>query len=717
MKKSLMNRIKFSCVLTFSLWFSARAVTPIVTGIYPAQGEIDGYFSILGSNFSDVTQVDFESEYGGLNSTNIEDINPNYIKISYRSDIKNNGILTFTGSFGALAVTNFPFQYATPVISSIYPTVGTSSQGRATVFGINMRGISKVSFTSYDGNEASINSPSNLGNELRFNFVPNNAAFGVFTLTGSFGKVVSTINYAPAIPTITGINPVQGLINGYITLLGTNLDGVKEIKYKNASGGITTDPVNTSPNRIVHPPFFISTGAITLTGGFGIKISEFSYQTPMPSITGIYPASGVADDGGVTLLGNNMEGITGIKMRINTGVLTDNFVNSSANKAVFYVSDRRVINGVITILGGFGEAASPITFTVPTPSITGLNPQTGFSGDGFLTLTGQNLYFVEFVRFVGAGVTGEYNAQPNPRSNSTLVITDHPNIYSGQISLVGTNFGVINTGIQYTDVVAIPTITRIYPSVGVDENNNITLFGQNLTGLITIHFVSSLTGSVATSNFSLQGYALVRVPADAVNGEISITGVNTNGLMPTNVNFVRTIPPTSTISITGFQASSSLTTIVSEVLITLTGSGFVNGATITIGGVVLTNVSVTGNMITGTIPAGSTIINPSNPSVIIQNPGNSPSLPIISPPVLKKISDKSLENDSQIFIYPNPNNGEFIVKAPVSSLIQVINTSGLLLKEIKSIDESTKLTVYQKGLFLIKISTKTGFKLIKLIIE
>ncbi|TAF77700.1 MAG: PKD domain-containing protein [Bacteroidetes bacterium] len=91
-------------------------------------------------------------------------------------------------------------------------------------------------------------------------------------------------------------------------------------------------------------------------------------------------------------------------------------------------------------------------------------------------------------------------------------------------------------------------------------------------------------------------------------------------------------------TVTGISVSANLTSTTSAILVSILGSGFQNGATITVGGVVLTNVVVTGNMITGNIPAGSSVSNPQAPSILVQNPNalasvaTTPTVVVISAP-------------------------------------------------------------------------------------
>ncbi len=77
----------------------------------------------------------------------------------------------------------------------------------------------------------------------------------------------------------------------------------------------------------------------------------------------------------------------------------------------------------------------------------------------------------------------------------------------------------------------------------------------------------------------------------------------------------------STPTVSGINTSISLSSKNSPIIVSILGSGFSNGASVTLGGVVLSNVSIVGNVLTATIPVNSTVIDPNNPSVIVQNLG------------------------------------------------------------------------------------------------
>ncbi|TAF76819.1 MAG: T9SS C-terminal target domain-containing protein [Bacteroidetes bacterium] len=80
------------------------------------------------------------------------------------------------------------------------------------------------------------------------------------------------------------------------------------------------------------------------------------------------------------------------------------------------------------------------------------------------------------------------------------------------------------------------------------------------------------------------------------------------------------------------------------------------------------------------------------------------------------INDSNADYD-EIEIYPNPSHGEFNIKAPHNSTIQLFNTLGILVKEIYLTHEISKVSLSQKGVFIVKITSNKGNKTIKINIE
>ncbi|TAF76556.1 MAG: T9SS C-terminal target domain-containing protein [Bacteroidetes bacterium] len=168
----------------------------------------------------------------------------------------------------------------------------------------------------------------------------------------------------------------------------------------------------------------------------------------------------------------------------------------------------------------------------------------------------------------------------------------------------------------------------------------------------------------------------------------------------------------SIATVSGITSSVSLSNTVSAILVSVLGSGFVNGATVTVGGVVLTNVSINGNVITGTIPAGSSVINPTNPSIIVQNPGANASTPISLTPSVVNTTNLLFEKSNVVSVYPNPsNNGEFRIENG-----EFVTVFDMLGKEILSTNESS-FKISSKGIFVAQIQTLNGVMFVKLVVE
>ena len=71
-----------------------------------------------------------------------------------------------------------------------------------------------------------------------------------------------------------------------------------------------------------------------------------------------------------------------------------------------------------------------------------------------------------------------------------------------------------------------------------------------------------------------------------------------------------------------------------------------------------------------------------------------------------------------IFVYPNPNNGEFSVNAPINAEISIYDIMGKLINRYKSNTEISKVNLHQKsGMYFVEIKTEKTVKTEKIIIE
>ena len=173
----------------------------------------------------------------------------------------------------------------------------------------------------------------------------------------------------------------------------------------------------------------------------------------------------------------------------------------------------------------------------------------------------------------------------------------------------------------------------------------------------------------------------------------------------------------TSVSITDISVSASLTSITSPILVSILGTGFVNGATVTVGGVVLTDVLVSGNVLTGMIPAGAVIINPGSPSISIQNPNQSPSVGVsVTPTVVSGVNSIFSIQNSLLNIYPNPSTGSFTIDAPLYTTAEIINLLGEVIQKV-TLTDKVQVNIATKGFYLVRLYSNTDSKLVKINIE
>jgi surface protein len=246
---------------------------------------------------------------------------------------------------------------------------------------------------------------------------------------------------------------------------------------------------------------------------------------------------------------------------------------------------------------------------------------------------------------------------------------------------------------------------------------NLTSFLDN-SNLSSSNFEATLQGFIATSATGIKFGAngLNYCSSSARNNLTAASSLGGKGWTIIGDNL--DCSSASTVSVTGLFSSASLTSTSSAIMISLTGTGFLSGATVTVGGIVLTNVTVTGNLIKGTIPVGSNLTNPSKPSITVQNPNQKASVAISFEPTILTSIDKediNFEAGKLISIFPNPTSGIITVEnTPEGVTINIFTIQGrLVLSQITDTsDPQINVSLLTKGVYIVKIGSK-ALKLIK----
>ncbi len=445
-----------------------------------------------------------------------------------------------------------------------------------------------------------------------------------------------------------------------------------------------------------------------------------------------------------------------------TGVLSYLWNTAATSTSI---STNMVGNYVVTVSGTCGNAVSN-TATLTTLLGTSIITQpvsatvcSGLSNSFAVTAVGASLAYVwntgNIDAMISASTAGNYNvtvsgtcgnAVSNTVSLTTLLGTSiitqpvSATVCSGllnsfAVTAVGTSLAYVwNTGNSNTMISASTAgnyMVTVSGTCGNAVSNTATLTTLLGTSIIT-QPVSATVCSGLSNSFAVTavGTSLAYVwntgnsnamisASTAGNYMVTVSGTCGNAVSNTATLTVNNCQ--TQVTVTGLSASANLSSTTSAILVSILGSGFQNGATVTVGGVVLTNVVVSGNMITGSIPAGSTVANPTAPSILVAQLGltpsasSSPTVVVVSSPTYLL---NSIASNEAISIYPNPTNGEFIVLSQLSTtnseLLTIFNAQGSVVYSQKIVSENTQINANLiKGIYLVKVGNTTS----KLVVE
>ncbi|HEY6888529.1 MAG TPA: IPT/TIG domain-containing protein, partial [Solirubrobacter sp.] len=334
-----------------------------------------------------------------------------------------------------------------------------------------------------------------------------------------------------------------------------------------------------------------------------------------PTLASLSPSSGL-DSGGtpVTLTGTNFDATvtvtfggapaTVISVTPTTlGVVTPVHADGAVDVAVTNAAGQATLAGAYTYL-----APPPVT---PPPVLSAVSPAQGpVTGGTSVTLTG-SAFDRPTVTF--GGVLASVLS-----SSATSITAVAPPSPAGPVAVTVTNFdGQSSTqAAAFTFTAAPPVVTGLSPSTGTaGAATPLTITGTGFVAGATVAFGGTpATGVIVQSATSITATSPA-LPAGTVN--VAVTNPDAQVSAASNASaftfapggglpapVISSIDPTTAV-FTGGQP------------FTLTGSNFLGGATVTVGGVAALNVIVgnTGLSITGTIPAGA----PGPAAVVVRN--------------------------------------------------------------------------------------------------
>ncbi len=276
-------------------------------------------------------------------------------------------------------------------------------------------------------------------------------------------------------------------------------------------------------------------------------------------------------------------------------------VNSSSITATTAAHAAGAVSVVVTNTDAQnGTLTNGYTYTAvnPAPTVSSINPTSGSANGGTpVTITGTGFLAGATVKLGGTAATGVTVV------NSTSITATTAAHAAGAVSVVVTNTdaqsGTLTNGYTYTAVNPAPTVSSINPTSGsANGGTPVTITGTGFLAGATV----SLGGTAATGVTVVNSTSITATTAAHAAGAVSVvvtntdtqSGTLTNGYTYTGVN---PAPTVSSINPTSGTTGGGTP-------VTITGTGFLAGATVSLGGTAATGVTVVNSTsITATTPA------------------------------------------------------------------------------------------------------------------
>jgi hypothetical protein len=345
-------------------------------------------------------------------------------------------------------------------------------------------------------------------------------------------------------------------------------------------------------------------------------VSSSGAQT-LPTVISVTPVSGTTTGGtAITISGTNF--VAGATVSLGSSAATSvSVVNSTTITATTPAGSARSVNVTVTNPNGqSGTLSNAFTYSLPAPMVTGVTPVSGSTIGGTpITISGTN-----FV--AGATVSlGSSAATVVTFVNSTTITATTPAGAAGSVNVTVTNpdgqSGTLSNAFAYS--ATAPTVGSVSPNTGFTTGGTaVTITGTNFAAGAAV----SLGGGPATGVNVLNGTTITATTPAHAAGPVNIVVTNTDGQSGTlTAGFTYVLPAPTVASVTPISGSTTGGTS-----ITISGTNFVAGATVSLGSSAATGVAVVnGTTITATTPAGAagtvnmTVTNPDGQSGTLSN--------------------------------------------------------------------------------------------------
>jgi hypothetical protein len=532
-----------------------------------------------------------------------------------------------------------------PTITSVSPTSGPSTGGTViTINGTNFAAGATVRVGGVLASGVTLVSAT----QLRATTPAGTAgaqSVQVTNTTGASATSTGAFTYTAVAPTLTSVSPTSGPTAGgtTITLTGSSFvsgatvrvggTAATNVTFVSATQLTARTPAGTAGARDVQVTNPNGQSA-TRTGGFTYT------AVAAPTLTAVSPTSGPTAGGTtITLTGSNF--VSGATVRVG-GTSATNVMFVSTTQLTARTPAGTAGARDVQVTNPDGQSATrtgafSYTGSTATPTLTWVTPASGPAAGGTtITMYGTNFVSGLTVRVGGAAATNVVYVSSQELTARTPAGT--AGVRDVQVINPDGQVATRTGAFTYTGTTAAPTLTAVSPTSGPTAGGTtITLAGTGFVSGATVRVGGTAATNVA---FVSATQLTARTPAGTAGArDVQIT--NPDGQSATRTGGFTYNATTSAPTLTSISPDSGSTG--GNTFITLTGTNFVSGATVRIGGVAATSVAfVSATQLTARTPAGTLgvrdvqITNPDGQSVtrigaFTYDPPNTPRITSITP--------------------------------------------------------------------------------------
>ncbi len=408
---------------------------------------------------------------------------------------------------------------------------------------------------------------------------------------------------------VDSISPSTGPASGgtLVTLTGTGFQSGVTVFFRGSDFAITATFVSSTQIQVATPAHVTGTWDVVVTNPGGASVTVTNGFVFHPAVTSVSPTSGPPAGGtSVTINGAGFRGDSSVSFGgVNATSLS--FLSSSQLQAVTPAHAAGAVD--VTVTNPDGTSGSLVNgFTYSGISVTGVSPSSGSTAGGTaITISGTGFESGATVTLGGVAATSVVF------NSSTQIQAVSPAHAAGSVSITVTNPGGASATLSsaFTYVAGL-SVGAVSPSSGPTTGGTVlTITG---TGFVSGATVSFGIGFQPAASVTFISSTQLQATTPASNPDtVNVNVTNPNGETATLLNafsFVSAIVISSVSPASGTTAGGTT--------VTVNGTSFLSGASVSFGGTNAASVSfVNSTQLTAVTPAhaaGPVEVRVTNPS-------------------------------------------------------------------------------------------------------